>query len=216
MPYHLKTWGICSVDPLRPLKSDPNRLIYGVIFRYCPSSLISIRQLEKKKTAPLPISYPNTDSILLYPPQSTVLKFLSFAALSALGGQALAIAVDTPYIILDGDNFLDGSSDIRFEKSTSDDNTGIWYFQPTGNDDTFSIVNTATGYPMICDKSGANCTPSESESQGFRFIEQGQDLYKITNESGDLFIAERPNGFIHLVVQAQDDETTVFKLVKGN
>lgn len=145
------------------------------------------------------------------------MKFsLSFAALIALGGQALAVDPGVPYFIADGDSALSGPFDLHFDKIGNEEDQS-WYFRSTGNDDALSIVHTYSGVHVSCKESGDACTGSESESpQGFKFIERGQNLYRITNESGDLIIAKRPGrGDIHLVGKAQDDETTVFKLIKG-
>ncbi|KNG89339.1 hypothetical protein ANOM_002672 [Aspergillus nomiae NRRL 13137] len=136
----------------------------------------------------------------------------SFAALIALGGQALAQSATGNYLIGESDNFLTlNDSLVVFNPINGADNQ-IWGFNTVGPS-TVVIQNQESGDYLNCDESGSPCSTS-GNPQVFEPIKRGQDLYQIRDESGDLFLAESSDKTVHLVEEVQPDEKTIFTLTR--
>ncbi|OGM46236.1 hypothetical protein ABOM_004850 [Aspergillus bombycis] len=136
----------------------------------------------------------------------------SFAALMALGGQALAQSATGNYLIEESGYALTiNETQAIFALITGADNQ-IWGFNSVGPS-TVVIQNQESGDYLNCDESGSPCSTSGSP-QVFEPIKRGQDLYQIADESGDFFLAESSDRTVHLVEEVQPDEKTLFTLTR--
>ncbi|KAB8199616.1 hypothetical protein BDV34DRAFT_231069 [Aspergillus parasiticus] len=138
---------------------------------------------------------------------------LSFAALIALSGQALAQSATGNYVITESDNALtpNGTYPAIFSAIYGAGDQ-IWGFNSVGPE-TVVIQNQDSADYLNCDEDGSPCTTS-TDPQIFEPIKRGQDLYQISDESGDLFLAESSDKTIHLVKDVPDDEKTLFTLTR--
>lgn len=143
--------------------------------------------------------------------EPTVMRFsLSFVFI-ALGGRALAQSATGNYVIEESDDALTANENNLPTFSPKDGGRDqIWGFNTAGPY-TVVIQNQDSGDYLNCDESGSPCTTS-ADPQVFEPIRRGLNLYQIADESGDLFLAESPDKTIHLVLDVQPDEKTVFTL----
>ncbi|KAJ1706423.1 hypothetical protein NYO67_11428 [Aspergillus flavus] len=138
---------------------------------------------------------------------------LSFAAFIALSGQTLAQSATGSYVITESDNILTakGTSPAVFSPFNGSYDQ-IWSFNGVGFGTVVIQCQDSPDY-LNCDEDGSPCTPS-TEPQIFEPIKRGQELYQISDDSGDLFLAESSDKTIHLVYDVQDDEKALFTLTR--
>ncbi|UDD63554.1 hypothetical protein AFCA_010818 [Aspergillus flavus] len=121
---------------------------------------------------------------------------LSFAAFIALNDNILTAKGTSPAVF----SPFNGSYD------------QIWSFNGVGFGTVVIQSQDSPDY-LNCDEDGSPCTTS-TEPQIFEPIKRGQDLYQISDNSGDLFLAESSDKTIHLVYDVQDDEKALFTLTR--
>ncbi|RAQ68164.1 hypothetical protein COH20_008098 [Aspergillus flavus] len=114
---------------------------------------------------------------------------LSFAAFIALSGQTLAQSATGSYVITESDNILTakGTSPAVFSPFNGSYDQ-IWSFNGVG----FGTV----------------VIQSQDSPDYLNY------LYQISDNSGDLFLAESSDKTIHLVYDVQDDEKALFTLTR--